>query len=261
MNIKEVLIREYDFYETKETFDGNSVFVRDDGTKLITSSKDMISTNHLEDAFSAEVFIFCSRHRAKSGKPALLVHSTGNLGPAADFGGDPFSLSISCASLVSVALKSLFKGRNEHGLDEFDVTMEATHHGPTSMNTPLLFVELGSDEVYWEHKEGARIVADAAMACALASIEEECYIGFGGTHYVSKFNKLVLHNDVRIGHIAPNYALNDIRVDVVQQMIHRSKERVTAAIIDWKGTNSEQREHLIPILDQLGLELIRAKDI
>ncbi len=261
LNIKQVLIDEYGFCENGAVFDGNPVLKNDEGIFLITSSKDMVQTNHLENDYPSDVYIFCSRHRAESGKPALLVHSTGNLGSEALFGGEPFSLSISTATLVSCALKVLQEEKEQRNLEEFDVTMEATHHGPTSMNTPLVFVELGSDEIYWEHKEGARAVASAAMRCAQVRFQGNCCIGFGGTHYVSKFNKLVLEKDVRIGHMAPKYVLDDIPKSVIEQMISRSKEKVTGAIIDWKGTNQQQREHLLPILDDLGLKLTRAKQI
>ena len=259
--IKDVFIEDYGFTENGDLFDGNPVFSKEDGTLLVTSSRDMVDSNHLDDHFDVEVYIFCSRHRAESGKPALLTHSTGNLGSEVLFGGNPHSLSISAATLVSVALKTLYKERDERRLEMFDVTMEATHHGPTSMNTPLVFIELGSNEEYWQHKEGARAVAAAAMECVSTPLQSECFIGFGGTHYVSKFNKLVLEKNIVLGHIAPKYALSDIPVLVIEKMISRCAEKVTRAVIDWKGTNQAQREHLLPILDGLGIDLFRAKNL
>lgn len=260
LTIRDVFINEYSFEDTGETFDGNPILSNGE-TQLVTSAKEMVESDHLDATFQADVYIFCSRHKAESGKPALLVHSTGNLGSDALFGGAPYSLSISTASLVSVALKALYCEREERNLTDFDVTMEATHHGPTSLNTPLLFIELGSDEHYWKHKEGARAVASAAMACVDAPMKSDCSIGIGGTHYVSKFNKLVLEKDILIGHIAPKYALSVMPEDVVDKMIHRCVERVRHAIIDWKGTNQEQKQHIIPILEEKGLEVIRAKTL
>ncbi|MHA1882428.1 MAG: D-aminoacyl-tRNA deacylase [Candidatus Thorarchaeota archaeon] len=261
LTIRECLIEDYGFIETDRIFDETPIYQNDIGTQLVMSSRDLIYTDHLDEHFSAEVYIFCSRHRAESGKPALLCHSTGNLGSEALFGGSPSSLSISIASLVSVALKRLYHEREIRELSEFDVTMEATHHGPTSMNTPMLFIELGSDENYWQHKEGSRAVAAAAIECTQAELVDEAFIGFGGTHYVSKFNRLVLEKNVRIGHIAPKYALDTMNADILRLMIERSKEKVTQAIIDWKGTNSAQRGKLLPLLDSFGIELIRARNI
>ncbi|TFF92427.1 hypothetical protein EU545_00930 [Candidatus Thorarchaeota archaeon] len=255
--IKAALIEEYDFIETEHTFDGHPVLAHGDSIWLVTSSRDLIYSNHLEKELEAEAFIFCSRHRSKSGRPSLLVHSTGNLGDEAAFGGRPASLSVSVASLVSVALKTLFRERNERDLTDFDVSLEVTHHGPTELDTPMLFVELGSDEDYWTHEEGASVVAKAAMNCATTSISGEAVIGFGGTHYASKFNKLVLYDEYNIGHMAPKYALDGITPSVVDQMIQRSAERVRAAVVDWKGTNADQRDTFMPMLEQQGIEVIR----
>ncbi|MFW9800238.1 MAG: D-aminoacyl-tRNA deacylase [Candidatus Thorarchaeota archaeon] len=259
--ISSILRDEHSFEETGESFEGSPVYSLGSSALLVTTERDMIFADHLEQHFEAEVFIFCSRHRAQSGRPALLVHSTGNFGNDASFGGAPRKLSVSVASLVSAALSSLHSERARRGLEEFDVTLEVTHHGPTSMNTPLLFVELGSDESFWQHEEGARSVAAAVMECVRAPIESETSIGFGGTHYASKFNKLVLEKNVRVGHIAPKYALEEIDADVIQQMMSRSKEKVSRAIIDWKGTNAENKARIFPLLEECGLDFIRASKV
>ncbi len=255
--IRQALIEEHGFTETESEFDGHPVMAHNDSVQLVTSNRDLIYSDHLEGDLEAEVFIFCSRHRSESGKPSLLVHSTGNLGAEAAFGGSSYSLSVSVASLVSVALRTLYHERNDRNLSDFDVSLEVTHHGPTALDTPMLFVELGSDEHYWTHEIGASIVAEAVMKCANAPIGAESVIGFGGTHYASKFNKLVLSEEYRIGHMAPKYALDGITEEVVNQMIHRSAEKVTAAVVDWKGTNAKQRDTFVPMLEQLGIEVIR----
>lgn len=256
--IKTVLIEEYGFLPTGDNFEDNPILANESAI-LITTNRDMIFCDHLEDHFDAEVFIFCSRHRAESAKPALLVHSTGNLGPEALFGGNPHQVSVSAPALVSVALQCLYKERQERGLDEFDVSLEVTHHGPTSMSTPLVFVELGSSDEYWVHKDGARVVAAAIMDCVKAPLGGESVIGFGGTHYASKFNKLVLEKGYKMGHIAPKYAINELTLDVVKQMITRTTGSVNKAIVDWKGMNAENKAHIFPILEEAGIEIVRDK--
>ena len=129
--IKSVLIEEYGFLPTGDIFEDNPILSANESSILITTKRDMIFCDHLEDNFDTEVFIFCSRHRAESAKPALLVHSTGNLGNEALFGGNPQELSVSVPSLVSTALKRLHKEQKDRGLDDFDVSLEVTHHGPT----------------------------------------------------------------------------------------------------------------------------------
>ena len=255
--IRRILVEEHGFRDTGDTFEGNPIFALGDSTLLITSSRDLIDCGHLEQTFDAEVFIFCSRHKAKSGRPGLLVHSTGNFGDEAAFGGEPRSLSVSTASLVACALRALFREREERGLEEFDVTMEVTHHGPTRMRTPLVFVELGSDEEHWTHEEGARAVAAAALECARAPFGDRAAIGFGGTHYANKFNRVVLAEEYIVGHMAPKYALDTITPAMIRQMVLRSRERVVMALIDWKGTNAGQRAAVLPVLEELGLEMVR----
>ena len=259
LTIKDILLKDYDFSETQVIFEGNGVY-SNGSTKLITTARDMIHCVHLENHFDAEVFIFCSRHRAESGKPALLVHSTGNLGSQAEYGGEPNQLSVSAPSLVSTALRRLHQERDKLGLDEFDVSLEVTHHGPTSMATPLVFLELGSSEEYWTHQEGARAVSSAIMECVETPISGDAVIGFGGTHYASKFNKLVLEKGYNIGHIAPKYAINGLTSEVLEQMISKSVNPIVNAVVDWKGTNAENKEHLFPMLEDANIEVIRAKN-
>lgn len=260
LTIKDILLSDHGFSQTDESFEGNPIFSNGRNAKVITTNRDMIHCDHLETHFDSEVFIFCSRHRAESGKPALLVHSTGNLGSEALFGGTPHHLSVSAPSLVSVALKKLFEERNKTGLDEFDVSLEVTHHGPTIMKTPLLFVELGSSEEYWTHQGGAKAVAAAAMDCVNEPLSGDAVIGFGGTHYASKFNKIVLEKGYKIGHMAPKYAINGLTSDVLNQMITHSTNPIVSAIIDWKGMNAENKAHILPMLEDANIEVIRARN-
>ncbi len=258
LTIRDTLIEEYNFEDTGQTFEGSPIY-SNGKTELITTENDLIFTGHLEEHFESEVFIYCSRHRSQSGRPALLVHSTGNFGADNSYGGNPRQLSVSVGSLVGVALQELHRQREERDLKDYDVTMEVTHHGPTSMNTPLLFVELGSDESHWKDREGAACVAAAVMKCLSAPIKKEALIGFGGNHYASKFNRVVLEESGLIGHIAPKHALDSIAMDTVSQMINRARERVRLALIDWKGTNADQKARLFPILDELGIEYLKVK--
>ncbi|NWF96757.1 MAG: hypothetical protein HXY34_11505 [Candidatus Thorarchaeota archaeon] len=258
-NILRVLVSDYGFSEDGESFEGSPVYTLDTKAKLITTERDMIACDHLEDHFRPEVFIFCSRHRAQSGRPSLLVHSTGNFGEDTAFGGQPRALSVSAPRLVSAALRRLYAEREERGLHDFDVSLEVTHHGPTNLMTPLLFVELGSDETYWNHPEGAAAVAAAVMDCLEPSLGGDSAIAFGGTHYASKFNSIVLDGECDIGHMAARYAMDDIAPDTIGQMVRRSASTVKTALIDWKGTNASQRERVLPVLEDLGIEIIRAK--
>ena len=97
------------------------------------------------------------------------------------------------------------------------------------------------------------------MDCVKAPLGSDSAIGFGGTHYASKFNKLVLEKNINMGHMAPKYAVNDLTLDVVKQMISKTTGNVTRAIVDWKGLNAENKSHIFPILEEVGLEIVRSK--
>ncbi|MGV9170195.1 MAG: hypothetical protein ACOC38_09685, partial [Promethearchaeia archaeon] len=49
--IKDVLLSDYGFDKTGETFEDHPVFALDDQLKLITTERDLIHTNHLEEHF------------------------------------------------------------------------------------------------------------------------------------------------------------------------------------------------------------------
>ncbi|MEM2142252.1 MAG: D-aminoacyl-tRNA deacylase [Candidatus Thorarchaeota archaeon] len=255
--IHQALIEEHGFRDTGDLFEGNPVYRRGD-MLLITTNRDLIYCEHLDEHFEAEAFVFCSRHRSESGRPALLVHSTGNFATDVSLGGLPETLSFSAPSLVSVALRTLYEQQQMRGLDEFDVTLEVTHHGPTGLKTPLVFVELGSTETHWADREGASAVAEAIVACGSSPMGTSSAVGFGGPHYASKFTKLVLGGSYNIGHIASKHVLDAISPDVVKQMVRKSADATRVALIDWKGTSAVQRERFLPVLDEIGLEVVRA---
>ena len=259
--MKKLLVAEHGFSENGTEFEGTPVLSKGESILLITTERDLIHCSHLEQTYQPEAFIFCSRHRSESGRPSLLVHSTGNYGDDADFGGNRRELSVSAPALVSAGLRRLFHERNTRDLDDFDVTLEVTHHGPTNLMTPMVFLELGSDEVHWRDEEGASAVVAAALDVCEVPLDCTAAIGFGGTHYASKFNKLVLEKDLKIGHMAPKYAIDGLTARLVEQMKSRTAGKVSRAIIDWKGTNAENKAHLFPLLEAAGLEIVRAKDL
>ncbi len=94
--------------------------------------------------------------------PAMTVHATGNLTKNAEFGGRPEELSFVDPARIQRALRRLRDGVVEVGL-EIDVTMEATHHGPTSFPIPVCFVEIGSGPREWVNPALGGLAADAIM--------------------------------------------------------------------------------------------------
>ena len=153
----------------------------------------------------ADYYIYASTHRSESEKPSFTVHTQGNWG-SADFGGKERTLNIACPAKLKVALMKM-KELSGASL-RWDVCMEVDHHGPT-LETPVFFIEIGSTEKEWGIPEAGEIVSRAIMAAVESREEFPAYVGFGGTHYTSKFTPIVLNSEKAIGH----------RIELVRQVI------------------------------------------
>lgn len=103
------------------------------------------------------LLVFASRHAGDTG-PLLTAHHTGNVGPA-EHGGEPNELARACPNAHARVVESL----REYAPAGYDVGMECTHHGPSTVGAPSMFVELGSGPEQWEDRRAARAVARAIL--------------------------------------------------------------------------------------------------
>ncbi|MCH8003742.1 MAG: hypothetical protein IH934_03840 [Nanoarchaeota archaeon] len=159
-NIKENLINNFDFNKLEEQFGNNHIFqsiINNTKIKLYTINSELIFIDDLDKNIDADVFIFISKHRAAEGRASLTCHAIGNFGKA-EKGGKEKAL---CSS-HSIFLKNMFIELNNNVKEPYEVTLEATHHGPY-LEKPVLFVELGSNEKYWGDKIGGKIVAQSII--------------------------------------------------------------------------------------------------
>ena len=210
------------------------------------------------DTQGAQWLLCLSRHRSESGKRCLTVHTPGNLTKSAELGGNPSQVGISNPRLQTRLLAELKEQRDSMGLAE-EVTVEATHHGPTSLPCPITFVEIGSDENAWKDSRLGQCVA-LAIGCALSKDRHSppSAIGVGGGHYPEKFTNLMVEGRYSVGHVVPKYAMTaGMAPEMFSSCIERSSEGVTAAIVDWKGTPSAHKERLKALTASLGIELVR----
>ena len=109
----------------------------------------MVYGQSLEE-INPELFIFASRHVSEASRPSFLIHATGNWDVNADFGGSPNDLSNTSALLLKAGFVSLTENAKSTQLSDFMVNVEVTHHGPTVLKKPLVFMELGSSKKEWE---------------------------------------------------------------------------------------------------------------
>jgi D-aminoacyl-tRNA deacylase len=203
--------------------------------------------------YLASLIIFASKHRSKDMRAILTVHSTGNVNEA-KFGGTPRKLSRAAPQAVRSLLRSL-KTLIEN--KEYEVTLECTHHGPSDLDVPSVFIEIGSNEAQWLDEDAGHIIANAILL--LKNDGSPVAVGFGGTHYAPRQTALILSTGVTFGHIFPTHALDDIDVSVIRQAFERSD--ADFAYLDRKSMKGMERDNLVLLIESSGFEVKKESDI
>ena len=285
MNIRDKFLneRDYSFEETGSLWHEHPVFklihipVNDEEQPnlgeievyLGLTKEPLIFLNDLkleESNIRPDFLIFASRHTSKTARPAFLVHTTGNWGKEADFGGEPNTLSLTSALLLKAGYMSLIEKDLQTLLSDFSFDIEVTHHGPTKLDIPLVFMELGSSKVEWEIAEAGKFVATTVANTIYRYLElknkgnNEIGLGFGGTHYAPNFQRLIETKNIAISFICPKYYIQELKSEMISKMIRNTSERVDYFLIDWKGTNSADKKHLIPLLEEFNIPIKKTKD-
>jgi len=246
-NIARVLREGFGFSETGECFDGSPVFGRE-GVLLVGSEGSILYRSDL-GKHKPELVVVASRHRSESGEPTLTAHVTGNFGAAA-VGGEAGRLSLAPAQVLAQVNELL---RLNVGALPYRVSLEVTHHGPTELPFPLIFVEVGSTEEQWRDDAACTVVAEVIDKLLFEPIPNKpVAIGFGGPHYAPNFSEIT--DKIALGHIAPKYAMEYINKQMIEQMIERTVPKPEFAVLDWKGLRSEEKSKVTSILDELDLE-------
>ena len=232
--------------------------LRHKNIQLHIISGNLLTLEKINDLYPrADVFIFLSKHRSHSSIPTLTCHFTGNFSAANSYGGNPRQIAISYPSLQKGYLKAITAAARQK-VPEYEVIIEATHHGPTSLNKPLLFVELGSSEKQWTDENAAAVICDTLLHVLENGFErcEKVGIALGGTHYPRKFNKLLLESNFGLAAVASKYNLEAIDDAMLNQMIEKSIEKVTHIVLDSKGLGSE-KDRILKNVEKTSLELYR----
>jgi D-aminoacyl-tRNA deacylase len=224
----------------------------------VSHGKSLLHLDNLDEIFpDSNAFIFLSRHSSKSGIPTLTCHFTGNFSDNNQYGGHPRELGICHPSLQKQFIKDITY--RQHSAPDYEITIEATHHGPTSLKKPLLFIEIGSTEKQWADRQAASFVCDSLIPILTGKISEtRCRtvgIGLGGTHYPRKFNEVLLETEFGLATVVPRHNLNWIDESMIDQMLSKSFEKVTHWIVDRKGLGRE-RNRILELIHKKDLELL-----
>jgi D-aminoacyl-tRNA deacylase len=197
------------------------------------------------NARKGELIIVPSQHKSLKSIRSLTVHAAGNF-DTNDYGGaknkmTPFDAKYARGVLLNI--DKYAKGLN------FEVTYEATHHGPYSEN-PLVFVEIGSSDLEYGDREIGYMMARSIYE----SFDEdaEIYCGVGGLHYSSKFTKMALNEGVALGHIASKYRFASLTPDSLSEMYQKTIGS-QGFLIESKSFDSLQRNSLKKMLESRSL--------
>ncbi|CAB1117388.1 unnamed protein product [Ectocarpus sp. CCAP 1310/34] len=233
--------------------------------------------------------VFLSKHVAKSGVPALCVHPIGVPNPSSskEAGGKPGRCPPPSPRLAG-CLRELCRAAREAGLDSsFDTTLEVTHHGPW-LETPAMFVEIGSSEEHWGRADAAEVWAsvltrmlglDGSPAGDInwrdldpaARAERSAFVCIGGGHYAPKPGDLARRSGSYVGHMLASYALDFGRGggegtwrEAVTEAVRSTRAAFpgagggvaggVGALVDKKAFRARERAALLEHLGTLGVE-------
>jgi D-aminoacyl-tRNA deacylase len=252
-NIAQELIQTRNFQSVSGSSD---VLLQNGDIFLKHVDTDSVYTDDLGVDFKPEVVIFASRHRSESGEPSLTVHWTGNPTSRADLGGNPKSLSFTDPPRLRAALLALDEACEARQLN-YAVTMEATHHGPTELGVPTLFVEIGSGEEQWKDRQAASAVSEAIWVAATSPNQGKVAVGFGGGHYSNKHCNGIRKDGYAFSHILSKYFFEEYDEEIIHMAFERTRGECRTAVIDWKGVRGPDRARLLDTLEKMGVEVIR----
>jgi D-aminoacyl-tRNA deacylase len=199
-----------------------------------------------------EMAVFACRHQSEKGIPWMGGHFTGEVKGGKD---SPRELSAAAPS----GLRSFLHNIRNLAPEEFSISAEATHHGPTDMSTPSFFAEIGSTHSQWIDPSAGVAVARAILAIEADARELPVFLGFGGGHYVQRQTSLMFEAGIAFGHLFSSYQIGSLDREIVEEA--RLTSGAGYAFIDRKSLRSEEKKKVGAILEDLGVPLLRSKEI
>jgi D-aminoacyl-tRNA deacylase len=260
-NMNKLLIEEYGFEETEESFDDNKIYEKIINQnknpiqfKLITCNKEILEIEYIKNHFQPEHFIILSTHKSEAETKSLSCHISGSF----EKGIVPAEPNILRQIFLKLKEKKKEDEQKENKLKEYEVTLEVTHHQPFDLNSPSVWVEVGGTEKEWEDLDACRVCVESVLEIDYYKTENNKSnwkpnaVGFGGPHYAPNFAKDYILDTVAIGHICAKHAINEAKDELILDSFKKSNSNL--AIIDWKGTTSEQKNKLTTLFEKHKIE-------
>ncbi|MDI1495175.1 MAG: D-aminoacyl-tRNA deacylase [Cenarchaeum symbiont of Oopsacas minuta] len=210
-----------------------------------------ISADWLAEKKGYDACVFLSKHAAESGRLALTCHSTGNFDKAL-YGGNERQVAVPYYGFQKKYMQILWNKRDQ--FNKFHITVEATHHGPTALEIPSIFVEVGTTSLQWNDQHLCARVADVVREAYNTHHVAPYAICFGGTHYPEKFTKMLLEGEYALGTMVPKHALEHIDEEMFLHILERNPG-VKVALVDSAGLG-KFKAGIVSMIEKFGLEAI-----
>ena len=253
MNMANNIKNANDFIEIK-SFEKGCLYKKDD--LILTILKDNLTeVDYLDNYFKDRTYVFLSKHMSKDKIPAITAHFTGNFSEDNKFGGNSNEIAITFPSLHKNLIRELWNRKNE--VTDYEIITEPTHHGPTNLTNPMIFLELGSSIKNWTDKKAGKIIGETLIECINNfKSAKKIAIALGGPHYSQKFTKILIESEYAIGTIVPKYSLPYINEKTYKSIIKQTIEKIEYVIIDWKGLGKE-KQRIMEIVNKHNLDIIK----
>jgi len=224
----------------------------------VLTDRDIIYADRVDAGlgFKPEAVVFLSRHSSEARVKTLSVHVSGNPADEARYGGRPMALAPAHPVLMKSVLHYAVEEAERAGLKEYSVTMEVTHHGPTDIDTPSLFVEIGSTIDEWRDERAARVLASALVSALERPVGGVPAAGFGGPHYAPTFTRYMLETRYAVGHIISKYVIERAPDEVIREALAKSMG-ASEALIDWKGLRGGVRQRVKSVVESVGARVVK----
>lgn len=272
-NIKTGVLK-YSAWKDIDIFQNNPVYQHTTypNIYLITITDSTIHHENLDQEIYSSLhqkptlLIFLSRHRSEMKKPTLTVHPIGNYGKA-EFGGKARTL-VPSAPLPMTQLLRLMKQQLKKTLLPHQVCYEVTHHGPY-LETPTVFVEIGSTETEWINPKPAQVVAQSLISLFsfLQTQDDDqkkipILVGMGGGHYAPRFTDIIFEKTTAFGHMIPSYHIEqgNFSKEMLQNAIQMTPN-ATGVYLHKKSLKKSQASEYSVWCNELGIPVVSSKEL
>lgn len=220
--------------------------------------EEIIHINYVDTIFDVENYVYISKHSSVAKVRSITAHFPGNVSWNPSHGARARELAYANPYLLKSIYVRMVGFSVEEGLEEeYDVSLEATHHGPTNLSKPILYVEIGSDEEAWRDKRPARIIARSIVEALKLKAHEcgEVTLGVGGGHYARKHSKIEAREAYCYSHIFAKYAIEYLDKRVFEEALKKTIGKCKLVMVEKKSVPSKPRKTIIDIVKKLGLEV------